>query len=507
VYAFSIENFKRPSEEVEALMSLAKEKLIEMSEKGEILDRHGVRLNIIGRRELLPRDVQKVAAKVESMTQHNTNAILNICMPYTSRDEMTTAVQATVKDCRDDFVGVEDITEHSIDKRLQITARGSPPLDILVRTSGTYRLSDFLLWQASEDCQIHFSKAYWPDYGLWDFIPVLLAYQKRDVPLPPPKVMGWVLGGTCHVLNMFVCYMAVPARTDLDDLGDEWSDLRGEIRGFPQGDIDSDSGWGITWILGWILFLGSIANVLWTFTRFRAYHLHMRNAPVKSPNAKFVKQDLELEVKPDPPLVQWFLLLIGRQIRDSWHFLMGTSSTNDSDDRHANVQQLDVWAPGEMEMGLVVAYSPVHAMLYSILGWNNWMRVPVIMVTMTAMFHAMVTWYEQLIKDRSALAAEVMYEYDHKMLIISVLKFVYPRINVVRQDACVMTNEAEMVDLYPAREAGRANLLARPRQSMAQPRTYQQIQLERQTQANGSPRTSGYRQSTGGVTAGGLLRF
>jgi len=180
VYAFAIDNFKRPKEEVDALMELAKDKLIEMSQKGELLDRHGVRLNIVGRRTLLPPDVQEVAAKVEEMTKHHTNAILNICMPYSSRDELTTAVRDSVRDCRE-FGGPEDISEDEIDKRLEIASRGSPPLDVLVRTSGTYRLSDYMLWQACEDVQIHFVQKMWPDFGLWDFVPILLEFQRKTL--------------------------------------------------------------------------------------------------------------------------------------------------------------------------------------------------------------------------------------------------------------------------------------------------------------------------------------
>jgi len=182
VYAFSIENFKRPQEEVDGLMALAKDKLIEMSQKGEVLDRHQIRVNVVGRRELLPPDVQETAVKVEQMTMHHEKAILNICMPYTSRDEMTSAVETTLRDCRDEFLYPEDITESDIDKSLQSVQRHSPPLDILVRTSGTFRLSDYFLWQASEGAQLHFTATYWPDFGLRDLVPILFAYQQKAWP-------------------------------------------------------------------------------------------------------------------------------------------------------------------------------------------------------------------------------------------------------------------------------------------------------------------------------------
>ncbi|KAF5378350.1 hypothetical protein D9615_008762 [Tricholomella constricta] len=92
-FAFSIENFKRCEEEVDALMGLAEEKLVELCEHGDLLDQYGVRLNVVGRTELLPESVQEAVRKAERMTQHNNRAIFNLCMPYTSRDEITTAIQ------------------------------------------------------------------------------------------------------------------------------------------------------------------------------------------------------------------------------------------------------------------------------------------------------------------------------------------------------------------------------------------------------------------------------
>ncbi|KAF8641724.1 hypothetical protein AX16_009843 [Volvariella volvacea WC 439] len=178
VYAFSIENFKRQKEEVDALMSLAEEKLIEISKQGALLDEYGVRLNVLGRKELLPPSVQEAVRRAEDLTRHNTRAILNLCMPYTSRDEITTAVERTIQKHQNadpDTI----ITEKDIEANLMTTLGGSPPLDILVRTSGVQRLSDFLLWQCCEDTQLQFSNTYWPDFGLFDFVPVILDYQRK----------------------------------------------------------------------------------------------------------------------------------------------------------------------------------------------------------------------------------------------------------------------------------------------------------------------------------------
>jgi len=183
VYAFSIENFKRPKDEVDALMILLEEKLVEICQQGDLLKKHGVRLNILGKKELLPERVQTAIQKAENMTCENYCSILNVCMPYTSRDEITTAVEAcvrmAVKTGRDGNPTKNPITEDDIDAQLMTSRGGSPPLDILIRTSGVNRLSDFLLWQCCENTQLHFSPTYWPEFGLLDFVPVILDYQKK----------------------------------------------------------------------------------------------------------------------------------------------------------------------------------------------------------------------------------------------------------------------------------------------------------------------------------------
>jgi len=179
VYAFSIENFKRSEEEVVALMKLAEEKLLELCQHGDLLDEHGVRLNVVGNVKLLPQSVQRAVRKAEDMTRHNNRSIFNICMPYTSRDEITTAVEACVRDFMANGCNERPITEKDIDNNLMTSQVGSPPLDILVRTSGVNRLSDFLLWQCCEDTQLQFVPTFWPEFGLFDFIPIILDYQRK----------------------------------------------------------------------------------------------------------------------------------------------------------------------------------------------------------------------------------------------------------------------------------------------------------------------------------------
>ncbi|KAF8548175.1 Di-trans-poly-cis-decaprenylcistransferase [Imleria badia] len=180
VYAFAIENFNRPKEEVDTIMDLAEERLVEIAQRGELLDKHGVRLNVLGRRELLPQSVQAAVEKAEKMTRHNNAVILNICAPYASQDEITTAVESVIHEAIDagDLDG-STITEDSIDSHLSTSLAGSPPLDIFVRTSGVRRLSGFLTWQCCEHTQIHMVNTYWPEFGLFDLVPILLEYQRK----------------------------------------------------------------------------------------------------------------------------------------------------------------------------------------------------------------------------------------------------------------------------------------------------------------------------------------
>ncbi|KAJ4490846.1 Decaprenyl diphosphate synthase-like protein [Lentinula aciculospora] len=187
VYAFAIDNFKRPQEEVSALMQLAETKLLELCSHGDLLQEYGVKLNVIGRRSLFPESVQAAIRRAEVLTKRNSRSILNVCMPYSSRDEMTTAVEDCIrealviedagKDINDYFMCVY-ITEDTINSHLMSVKRGSPPLDILVRTSGVKRLSDFMLWQCCENTHLHFSNTYWPDFGLLDFVPIILEWQR-----------------------------------------------------------------------------------------------------------------------------------------------------------------------------------------------------------------------------------------------------------------------------------------------------------------------------------------
>ncbi|GLJ36647.1 hypothetical protein SUGI_0737310 [Cryptomeria japonica] len=139
IYAFSIENFKRSPEEVEALMELMRQKLQALLEKESLVNQLGIRVRLLGKLDLLPPILRQTAEKVMARTMTNNRAILNVCVAYTSTEEITQAVAGAGR--RFEMgVSVDDIEGH-------LYTVGCPEPDLLIRTSGETRLSNFLLWQ------------------------------------------------------------------------------------------------------------------------------------------------------------------------------------------------------------------------------------------------------------------------------------------------------------------------------------------------------------------------
>lgn len=180
IYAFSIENFKRSKYEVDVLMDLAKNNLLQLCQHGDIADQYDIRIKILGQRSLVSDDVLKVIERAEKMTENNTRAILNVCFPYTSRDEITSAVAAFVERSENGELSTSQIEALDVeDFERELMTAGCPDPDILIRTSGVERLSDFLLWQAGNTTSIHFVDVFWPDFNLWTFLPIVLEWQLR----------------------------------------------------------------------------------------------------------------------------------------------------------------------------------------------------------------------------------------------------------------------------------------------------------------------------------------
>lgn len=175
VFAFSIENFKRSKFEIDWLMELAKARFSQIVDHGELCEQYGVRIRVLGDKKLLPPDVLEVMDRAELITKDNSRAILNVCFPYTSRNEMTHAMRSVIKKCARDDLAIDDIDQDTIDRNL--FTKGSSKLDLVIRTSGVTRLSDFLLWQVvDENVSIEFLDTLWPDLSHWDIIWILIKF-------------------------------------------------------------------------------------------------------------------------------------------------------------------------------------------------------------------------------------------------------------------------------------------------------------------------------------------
>ncbi len=174
LYAFSSENWSRPSAEVNALMRLLREYL--EKEIGE-LNRNGVRLTTIGRTDVLPPAVKKSLAKTIAATGNNTGLILNLALNYGGRAEIVEACRALGRKIRAGSLRSEDIDEDAFAAVLDTA--GLPEPDLLIRTSGELRLSNFLLWQTAY-CEFYFTPRLWPDFDRRDLEEAIADYQGRE---------------------------------------------------------------------------------------------------------------------------------------------------------------------------------------------------------------------------------------------------------------------------------------------------------------------------------------
>lgn len=174
VYAFSIENFKRTKDEVDGLMDLAREKFLKLLDERENLEKHGVCIRVLGDLNMLPLDLQQLIAKAVLTTKSHDKCFLNVCFSYTSRYEITNAVREMAWGVEQGLIKASDVSETLLSECLY--SSNSPNPDLLIRTSGEVRLSDFLLWQTSHSC-IVFQSVLWPEYSFWNLCDAILRYQ------------------------------------------------------------------------------------------------------------------------------------------------------------------------------------------------------------------------------------------------------------------------------------------------------------------------------------------
>lgn len=174
LYAFSVENWKRPKEEVDGLMDLLVDTLIK---EIEALDSDGVRVMTIGNTEGLPMSCQVTLNGAIERTRNNSRINLILALNYSSRWEIVEAVKRIAKSCVNGSIHADSIDDTVISNHL--TTSGIPDPELIIRTSGEHRLSNFLLWQSSYS-EFHFSKIFWPDFDKEHLAEAIYDYQNRE---------------------------------------------------------------------------------------------------------------------------------------------------------------------------------------------------------------------------------------------------------------------------------------------------------------------------------------
>ena len=174
LYAFSTENWGRPKAEVSALMHLLKSFMV--NERQGLIDR-GIRLNILGQVDRLPEGVRKEARETIQLTRDNKKMVLNLALSYGSREEITRAAQAISQKVASGELSPDQINEETISAHLYTA--GMPDPDLIIRTSGEFRLSNFLMWQAAYS-EIFITPTLWPDFSKAEFVDILKKFQERD---------------------------------------------------------------------------------------------------------------------------------------------------------------------------------------------------------------------------------------------------------------------------------------------------------------------------------------
>ena len=183
LYAFSIENFQRSAEEKEYLFGLIKEKLLEILHS-EKTCRNRMRVRAIGRVDLLPQDLREVIAEVEEATKEYDRVYLNLAVAYSGQCEIVDAAKALARLIEDGRLLADDVNEEMIAKYLYPHHDTSvPKVDLIIRTGGDARTSNFLPWQANgNECAAYFCAPYWPEFRKIDFLRAIRTAQARRHP-------------------------------------------------------------------------------------------------------------------------------------------------------------------------------------------------------------------------------------------------------------------------------------------------------------------------------------
>ncbi|HEY0376728.1 MAG TPA: isoprenyl transferase [Pyrinomonadaceae bacterium] len=174
LYAFSTENWKRPRLEVDALMRMLRRYIrLEI----DAIDRQHIRFQAIGRTDSLAENVRREITRATERTARNTGMVLSVALNYGGRAEIVDAAREAFKRLIAEGRGADELTEERIARELY--TRGLPELDLLVRTSGEMRISNFLLWQAAYS-EIYVTETFWPDFRRTQLLEAVLDFQRRD---------------------------------------------------------------------------------------------------------------------------------------------------------------------------------------------------------------------------------------------------------------------------------------------------------------------------------------
>lgn len=174
LYTFSTENWKRPRREIEMLFRMLEEYIDKESDK---LDKNNIRFSVIGRIEELPAVLKAKLKKTADRTKNNTGLTLNLALNYGGRPEIIDAVRKVASDAKEGRIAVGDISEEKFSSYLY--TENLPDPDLMIRTSGEYRLSNFLLWQLAY-AELYVTKKLWPDFNKNDFKKAVDEYSRRE---------------------------------------------------------------------------------------------------------------------------------------------------------------------------------------------------------------------------------------------------------------------------------------------------------------------------------------
>ncbi|MBR2214617.1 MAG: isoprenyl transferase [Selenomonadaceae bacterium] len=174
VYAFSTENWKRPHTEVDFLMKLFSESLMRELEE---MHEYKVQIHFIGRIEGLPKSLQKEMRAAEKLMENNTGVKFNVAVNYGGQDELLRVMQNFAQKAKNGELNPEDINESMIEDALDTC--GNYPVDLVIRTSGDQRLSNFLLWQSAY-AELWFTDTNWPDFTPEEFVEAIEDFGKRE---------------------------------------------------------------------------------------------------------------------------------------------------------------------------------------------------------------------------------------------------------------------------------------------------------------------------------------